>query len=70
MQTLKAFLWPQPCLFNFLSLIDPKYVTILKPGNHLLNSISQFTNKEVGTTTKWGPHIPLDIANLASKAIA
>ena len=36
---------------------------------HFLNSVSQFTRQEVGTTIRCGPHIPLYAAKYANKDI-
>jgi hypothetical protein len=38
-------------------------------AHHRLNSDSQFTMQLVGTTTRWGPQMPLNAARNASNEI-
>ena len=69
MHTWNAFGLDQPWRFSLRSFAVPKYVSSLNAGAHFLNSTSQLSITDVGTTIRCGPQIPRSHAKYASKEI-
>ena len=65
MHTWKLLGLLHPCRFNLRSFAVPKYVNSLNAGAHFLNSTSQLSITEVGTTMRCGPQMPHSHARYA-----